>query len=90
MYPSSPASHIQNAKLSKFRRQFQTASVRVLLNKVLQALKETLGDCKKKHFSTEPHSMASKFIYSNSFLLNYFIKLTLVLTQDPVSSSTQL
>ena len=45
MYTSSPASHKQTAKSSKFRKQFQIATVCVLLNKALQALKETPEDC---------------------------------------------
>ena len=60
MYSLSPAYHNQTAKSSNFRRQFQTATLRILLSKVLQALRETLEDC-GEIFST--------FLYLNSFLL---------------------
>ena len=52
MYTSSPACHNQIAKFSKFTSQFQLAAIRDLLNKALQALKETPDECEKTFFNT--------------------------------------
>ena len=45
---SSPASHNPTAKHSQFRRQFQIAALRFLLNTAFQTLKETPDDVEKE------------------------------------------
>ena len=52
MYTSSHVSHNQTAQLFQFRKQFQIAALHFLLNKVLQALKETPDDCGNTFFNT--------------------------------------
>ena len=47
-----PPRYNQTVKLSKNRRQFQIAALRVLLNKALQTLTETADDCEKTFFNT--------------------------------------
>ena len=52
MYTSSPPNHNQTARTPKSKRQFQIAALCVLLNKALQALKETQDNRKKTFFNT--------------------------------------
>ena len=52
MVNTSPESHNQTAQLSRFKRHFQFALLRAILNKSLQALKETPYGCEKAFFNT--------------------------------------
>ena len=67
-YMSSPANPNQTTKCGQFRRQLQIAALRVLLNKALEALKETPDDYEKTFFKTTIfHGIHNHF--SNSFFL---------------------
>ena len=66
----STASHYQTAKSSDFRSQFQIAALLVLLNKYLQALKETPFDCENTFFNTSDfHRFHVHFIQLELFHL---------------------
>ena len=90
---SSPASHDQTAKSSKFKRQIYITSFSVLHNNALQALKETPEVCEKNIFQ---HNQLPSLPYS--FIQNLFSSinsLTLMnwlwfFNQHPVISSVRL
>ena len=71
MYNSAPACHNQTTKSSKFRTKFQIIALRALLNKALQALKETTDadGCEKTFFYRTNFHRFHVYLF-DLFLLN--------------------
>ena len=62
MYTSWPACHNQTTKFSKLSRQIQIVVFRGLINKALQALKETTHDFDEKIQNNQHPSIPRSFI----------------------------